>query len=256
MNVEEPLSRALRGRPVVILCGGRGVRLLPLTERVPKGMVRVNGKPLLEHVVAAYRRQGAERFVLCTGYRGEVIRDHFATPPPGVEMLFSDIGPEAGMLQRLMAGRDRLPRGEGLLLAYCDTVINLDGDRLMESHRRAETWGTLVTATARSPFGLVRRDESGRVTAFDEKPTLTYYIGAMLLEAAGLDEATPEMIAAPDGAGLVALVQRLIALGKLSSYQHDGLQVTINTPSEHQEAEAALARYYTYRESAGSGESL
>src|SRR5215213_9273140 len=62
---------------VVILCGGRGTRLAPDTDVIPKPLVNVGGRPILWHIMSHYARHGYKRFILCLGYRGEMIRDFF-----------------------------------------------------------------------------------------------------------------------------------------------------------------------------------
>ena len=59
--------------PVVILCGGRGTRLREKTESVPKPLVEIGGRPILWHVIGIYAAQGFERFLLATGYLGEMV---------------------------------------------------------------------------------------------------------------------------------------------------------------------------------------
>ncbi|OSM06833.1 nucleotidyltransferase family protein [Magnetofaba australis] len=240
--------------PVVILCGGSGVRLRPLTDTAPKGMVPVHGRPMLDHVVDFYRDHGARDITLCTGYRGDVIRDHYAMPPEGITLNFSDAGESASMLQRLWAARDHA--GETSLVAYCDTMIDLDIGALLASHRDSSRAATIVTAAIRNPFGVVDFADdtvgdghAGPVSGFREKPTFHYYIGCFLFQRRALELITPELLALPDGEGLVGWLRALIDAGQLHGFRHDGLQITFNTVSEHREAEQALARYYTYAES-------
>jgi glucose-1-phosphate cytidylyltransferase len=63
--------------PVVILCGGMGTRLREETEYRPKPLVEVGGRPVLWHIMKIYGSQGYKRFVLCLGYKGEMIRQYF-----------------------------------------------------------------------------------------------------------------------------------------------------------------------------------
>ena len=121
------MTAALAGIGAAILCGGRGVRLKPMTDVVPKAMVPVRGRPMLDHIVDFYRAAGVAQFTLCVGYRGDEIRGHYRQPPAGCAIAFSDAGTDASMLQRLWAARDAV--GEHFIVAYCDTFIDLDTAR-------------------------------------------------------------------------------------------------------------------------------
>ena len=91
--------------PVVILCGGRGTRLRERTESVPKALVEIGGRPILWHVIGIYAAQGFERFLLATGYLGEVVEEFVAGErwPDGVEVECVDTGldtPTGGRIAR------------------------------------------------------------------------------------------------------------------------------------------------------------
>lgn len=229
---------------VMILCGGRGVRMGTMTQQAPKGMVPVHGQPMLDHVLNFYRRQGARRIVVCTGYLGAVIREHFRHHPPrNLNLEFSDAGQDASMLKRIWHARNRI--GGRFVVAYCDTVIDLDMPALVARHQNSGDAATLVTSSIRNPFGVVQFDARGHITAFEEKPLMHYYIGCFLAGTAFLEAIDDTLLAMPDGDGLVALFHRLIQRENLGHFNHSGLQISFNTPHEHQEAEAALARYHT-----------
>ncbi|HST40741.1 MAG TPA: NTP transferase domain-containing protein, partial [Conexibacter sp.] len=81
---------------VVILCGGRGTRLQEHTQSIPKPLVEIGGRPIVWHVIELYRAFGFRRFLLCTGYKGELI-ERFAAGerwPAGVEVCCLDTGLE------------------------------------------------------------------------------------------------------------------------------------------------------------------
>lgn len=231
---------------VVILCGGRGVRLRPMTDHVPKALVPVHGQPMLDHIIQFHRRHGMTRFTLCVGYLAERIRQHFDHRADAESIRFSDAGESASMLARLMAVRD-ITR-ERLLVVYGDTFINLDPQRLLDHHRQSGALATLVTAPIQNPFGVVTFDAHQRVLSFVEKPIQNHYIGCMVMERSAFDLMDATMLAQPDGSGFVAFVQHLTQRQLLSAFVHDGLQITFNTEGEWQRAERDLGLYYTFPE--------
>ncbi|MBF0424083.1 MAG: NTP transferase domain-containing protein, partial [Magnetococcales bacterium] len=126
--MNETIFQQLGPVELAILCGGRGVRLKPLTDDLPKALVPIQGRPMLDHIVAFFTTRGFDRCTFCVGYKADRIRDHFRQAPDHVEFHFSDIGESASMLKRLWALRqtDR----QRLLVVYGDTFINLDLPRL------------------------------------------------------------------------------------------------------------------------------
>ena len=125
--------------PVVILCGGRGTRLRERTESVPKPLVEIGGRPILWHVIGIYAAQGFERFVLATGYLGEMVEEFVAgrTGPGGHRSSAS----RRASTRRPGAGSpalgERLPAGR-FCATYADGVADVDLGALLDLH--AEPW--------------------------------------------------------------------------------------------------------------------
>lgn len=238
----------LQNNRVAILCGGRGTRLRPTTDTIPKALVELNGRPILDYILDFYRSKGLSRFILCVGYKADMVRAHYADPPSGTEICFSDAGEKASMLERIWTLRELI--GERLFISYCDTFIDLDLDHMLATHIEKRAEATIVTAKIRNPFGLVASDSEGWVTSFVEKPIMNYYIGSFILERSGLAHVTPGMLQRPDGQGLVDFFVALAAQKRLATFEHAGPQITFNTESERRRAEEALGRFYTYSEDA------
>lgn len=233
----------MNGIKIVILCGGKGHRLQPLTSSFPKPLVALNGKPILEHIVNFYLSNGFREFILCTGYRSEVIKEFITDKKFNAKIAISDAGEKPGMLERLWHARGLF--GEKVIVTYGDTFINIDVRRMIEDHVNSGAKATITVANIRSPFGLVNIGRDGRVTSFEEKPLLPHYIGHMILERTVLDQVDEDMIRMPDGEGLIRLFGNLIKEGMLNSYEHKGLQITFNTPHEHKKAEEELMKFFT-----------
>ena len=106
---------------VVILCGGRGTRLQEQTQSIPKPLVEIGGRPIVWHVIQLYAVAGLRRFVLCTGYKGELIEEFVATHdwPAGVEVTCVPTGedtPTGGRIKLVAdhVGGRRLGNTNGL----------------------------------------------------------------------------------------------------------------------------------------------
>jgi glucose-1-phosphate cytidylyltransferase len=235
---------------LILLCGGRGVRLRPLTDLVPKALVPVRGRPIIDYIVDFFAGQGVEKMTFCTGYQGQKIRDHFSERSD-LSLTFSDLGEDASMLQRIYAASKSVANGSGdgrFLVAYCDTFLNLDLNAFLDQHQSSDMLASIVTGKFKSPFGLVEIGEGDTVAGFREKPQYDYYIGTSVFEQRAMELVGPDLLEMPDGTGLVSLISRMIEQRKLGAYQHTGLNVTFNTHSEWVEAEGELARFYTQQE--------
>jgi glucose-1-phosphate cytidylyltransferase len=239
-------TEKLKHYQVAILCGGRGTRLKPATDLVPKALVEINGRPILDYIIDFYSAHEIRDFILCIGYKGEQIREYFRNSPSKNRIQFSDVGEDASMLERIWHLNNLM--GERLFVSYCDTFIDLDLDHMLGKHLRQKAWATIVTAKIRNPFGLLSFDSDGWVTSFIEKPFMNYYIGCFLLEKSALKFVSQDMLQKKDGQGLVDFFLELINRKKLAAFEHTGDQITFNTEPERQKAEEYLGRFYTYSE--------
>lgn len=164
----------------LVLAGGKGERLRPLTDDRPKPMVEVSGKPILEHHLTWLRGQGIDRAILLTGYLGDVVRDYFASPR--VQGLRVECVEEDHPLGRGGALR------QGFEAARVDDacVVATNGDVLtgqelapmLDLHERTGALVTVLLKNMVSPYGIVDVDDGGMVRGFREKPELPYWFNA------------------------------------------------------------------------------
>lgn len=230
----------------VIMCGGRGLRLRPLTDEIPKPLVQISGKPVLQHLLESYVRKGFNEFVLCIGYRGQMIKDLFTNNLLDAEIEFSDAGEDAGILQRLHLAKDIT--GERFFVAYGDTLIDIALEDMLGQHLASGASATITAANVKSPFGLITTDADCLVRSFEEKPMQMYFVGHMVMERSVLDDVDPKLLAMPDGDGLVELFQVLISQTQLNMYQYAGAQITFNTHRELHQAEQDFISFFTHQE--------
>ena len=223
----------------LIIAGGEGERLRPLTSDRPKPMIEVAGTPILEYQVRWLAREGVSDAVLLCGYKAEVIQRHFGDGSRfGLRTHYSLEEVPLGRGGALKLGAQLLPPDE-------DVVIALNGDILTDQplapmlryHRRKQAAATVMLTRLRSPYGVTRIDRTGRITAFDEKPLLREWINA------GLYVVSREFLRRlPDrGDHETTTFPQLVAEGRLFGYRSDAYWRTVDTVKDLTEAAAEVA---------------
>ncbi|MEU5402193.1 NDP-sugar synthase [Streptomyces sp. NPDC005963] len=159
----------------ILLVGGKGTRLRPLTVNTPKPMVPAAGVPFLTHQLARARAAGVEHIVLATSYLAEVFEPYFGDGSSlglSLEYVTEDEPLGTGGAIRNVAERLRSAPDEPVLVFNGDILTGLDIRALVDTHRTsgADVSLHLTRVTDPRAFGLVPTDDSGRVTAFLEKP--------------------------------------------------------------------------------------
>jgi len=212
--------------PVVILCGGRGARLRERTETMPKALVEIGGRPILWHVVGIYAAQGFERFLLATGYLGEMIAEFVAGEswPEGVEVECLDTGldtPTGGRVARL---GERL-EGGAFCVTYADGVADIDLAALLSFHRERQVLGTMTVVQPRLQWGVAELGAGGKVEGFVEKPRSEHWIngGFFCFERGALDYMGEGSVLEREP------LERLAADRQLSAYRHEGFWDCMDT---------------------------
>ncbi|WP_405570161.1 NDP-sugar synthase [Streptomyces sp. NBC_01167] len=159
----------------ILLVGGKGTRLRPLTVNTPKPMVPAAGVPFLTHQLARARAAGVEHIVLATSYLAEVFEPYFGDGSSlglHLEYVTEEEPLGTGGAIRNVAGRLRSGPDEPVLIFNGDILTGLDIGALVSTHRSSGADVSLHLTRVEDPraFGLVPTDPSGRVTAFLEKP--------------------------------------------------------------------------------------
>jgi glucose-1-phosphate cytidylyltransferase len=164
--------------PVVILCGGRGTRLREHTQEIPKPLVEIGGLPILWHVIQLYAVQGFRRFLLATGYKGELIERfaHDTEWPDGVTVECVDTGQDTPTGGRIKLLEEPLA-GEPFCATYADGLASVDLAKLLAFHASHGKLATMTVVRPELQFGVTELDgDDGRVLGFREKPRSEHWI--------------------------------------------------------------------------------
>ena len=164
----------------LIIAGGEGQRLRPLTDDRPKNMVPVAGRALVEWQLEWLRANGVTDVIFLCGYKAEVLQAHVGDGSRfGVRTQYSIEDEPLGRGGALKQGWPLVPEGEELVVA-CNSDILTDQPLapIIAAHREKQAAATIMLSALRSPFGIVDVGDDDRVVAFREKPVLPYWVNA------------------------------------------------------------------------------
>jgi glucose-1-phosphate cytidylyltransferase len=238
---------------VVILCGGTGTRLREETEFRPKPLVEIGGRPILWHIMKIFAQHGLHDFILCLGYRGNMIKEYFlnyeamsndfticlgcqnriayhgAHDEQDFHVTLVDTGLEAmtgGRVKRI----ERYIDGDTFMVTYGDGLADLDIKALMEFHSRHGHLATVTTVRPTSRFGILDLDEKGWVRRFSEKPKLDGWASAGFFV---FNRRIFEYLKGDDCILEREPLERLANEGQLMAYRHNGFFFAMDTYREY-----------------------
>lgn len=158
-------------KTAVILVGGSGLRLRPLTEDIPKCMVSLQGKPLIYWTLAWLRNYGFKHVVLGVAYHKEAVVNYLTTHPVGMRIDFSEHTEEGETGEGFRLAISRFVDDENFLAMNGDEITNLNLEKLEEFHLKNKAVATIGVSLMRSPFGIVDID-GDNIMGFREKVIL------------------------------------------------------------------------------------
>lgn len=237
---------------VVLLAGGLGTRLREETEYRPKPMVEVGGRPVLWHIMKNFSHQGFSEFVICTGYRGEVIKDYFLNYEARNNDFTVDLGSSNKIAyhgqhsegswkvtvadtgaETMTGGRvkrvERYTAGERFMVTYGDGLADVDIRALLTFHESHGKLATVTTVRPLSRFGVMDLAPDGTVVQFREKPLTDDYVNA------GFFVFEPQIMGYLDENSVLeqAPLEALAKDNQLVAYRHDGFWQPMDTYREY-----------------------
>lgn len=173
-----PEDLKLRPNQMVIMAGGKGSRLLPLTADCPKPMLKISGKPMLEHIIERAIEDGFNKFIISINYLGEQIKQHFGDGKKiGVEVTYLEESLPMGTAGALSL-LDVIPM-EPLVITNGDVLTEISYGSLLDFHIDHSAHATMAIRPhiLKNPYGVVRLNGIN-INGFDEKPITKSYINA------------------------------------------------------------------------------
>ncbi|HEX8768022.1 MAG TPA: sugar phosphate nucleotidyltransferase [Jatrophihabitans sp.] len=227
----------------IVLCGGKGERLRPLTASRPKPLVEVDGRPIIEHILSIFTSQGVRDFILCLGYLGPRFEEHFLNrktslierdeasvyvETDGVRIRLVDTG-QSTMTGGRLGRVARYVTEPTVFVSYGDVVANVNLLELKRCHEAGQRVSTLTVTKLEPRFGLVTV-EAGRAVEFHEKdPAAQPWINAgfMIVDRSLLEQLTDDNCVFE-----ADVLPRLASTGQMTAYEHHGCWYCMDTPGD------------------------
>lgn len=233
---------------VVLFCGGFGTRLREHSDVIPKPLVEIGNRPILWHLMKYYAHYGHKDFILCLGYKGELIKQFFldynsylyrdfilkeggrSIDPEESDIAdwtiqFVDTGLHSNIGQRLVSVRDLLAGEKAFLANYSDQLSDFSLPNLLEFHQDKNMVASFLSARPAHSFHQLEVDDDGVVRKFGAAADSDYWIngGYMVLSQEIFDyiEEGDELVEAP--------FARLIAERRLGSLKYSGFWASMDT---------------------------
>ena len=238
----------------VILCGGQGTRMREETEYRPKPLVDIGGRPILWHIMKIFAQHSVRDFILCLGYRGNMIKEYFlnyeamnndftvalgrmhqiafhdAHKEQDFRVTLADTGQETMTGGRVKRIRKYVEDDDCFLVTYGDGVADVDIGKLIAFHRSHGKLATVTTVHPTSRFGLVEVGAEGMVNSFAEKPQVNGWMNA------GFFVFNRDIFEYLDGDDCILErkpVESLAANGQLMAFKHEGFFFAMDTYREY-----------------------
>lgn len=241
---------------VVILCGGFGTRIRDVADNIPKPMISIGRFPILWHIMKYYASFGHKEFILCLGYKGQIIKDYFLNYEAHTKdftivlgrgdlrfhtnhdesdwkVTLADTGLDAMTGARIRKIKNYIGDDEHFFLTYGDGIGDIDIDGLLVFHK---AHGKILTVTGVRPpgrFGELRAGTDGLVTEFNEKPQAASgcISGGFFVCRREIFDYLDER---EDLVFEVEPMNRLVTAHQLCLYEHDGFWQPMDTSREYQ----------------------
>ena len=191
--VSGPVQRtkvdSFKDKRVVIMAGGRGERLLPYTSVVPKPLLPINGKPILELIIERFMDYGCQEYYLTLNYKKNMIKAYFDDLEKPYNITYIEEEKFLGTGGSLYFLKDLVD--DTFVISNCDVLVEADYEEILKYHTENKNLVTIVSAIQKHtiPYGVVNLNDEGSVESIEEKPSNNFFVntGVYLMEPEALE---------------------------------------------------------------------
>ena len=221
---------------VVILCGGKGLRLRPLTKNLPKPLIQINNKSILENIIQYFLKYKIQNFIIATGQKNKLINNFFKNKFKKQNIKIINTGINSDIVNRL--NKVSKHSKKNLLVCYGDTMVDINLNDYFKFYLKNRNKITLASYQLKSSFGILDIAKNLNIKNFHEKPILDiwYNVGYFIFsyEKFKLFKKFNKF---------EKLIKFLALKGYMKTYKHKGNHITVNTLEELENAKKKIKRF-------------
>ncbi|MAV82470.1 MAG: hypothetical protein CMI90_03270 [Pelagibacteraceae bacterium] len=221
---------------VLILCGGKGLRLRPLTKDLPKPLIKIKNKTILENIIRYFLKFGINDFIIATGYKHKIIDQFIKKKFHSDKIKTSYTGLNSDIIQRIKKVSQKSKKY--LLVCYGDTLIDINLNKYIKFFISNKKKVTVAVYRLETGFGIFDIKKNNKIIGFKEKPLLDIWfnVGYFIFSSKNFQLFSKYK-------KFKDLIKFLSRKKLLSAYKHSGNHITINTLAELEKAKKIAVNF-------------
>lgn len=220
----------------LILCGGKGERLHPITKKIPKPLVKLKKKEILSYLIDHLKFCGVKDIIIASGYKHKLLKNFVLKKYKSDNIRIINSGINTEIIKRV----EKILKysKNSLLICYGDTLANINIKKLYKFHNAHKCPVTISSFQVKSSFGILKIKKNNMIKSYIEKPLLNIWfnIGYMIVS-----KKIFSFFSKFDKFEI--LLKYLVKNSKIKSFKHKGLHITINTLKELEEANREVGNF-------------
>lgn len=220
---------------ILVLCGGRGERLKPLTNKIHKSLTKIGNKTILQHLVEFFQKNKLKKFIFTTGYKSQQIKNYLKKNFINLEHNVIDSG-NANIIDRLKDVYKT--KSVDTIICYGDTLANINIKKYFNFLKKNKNKIILTIYRPEIKFGIISLGKNNIVSNFQEKPKLNLWINIGYIYM-------PKIMinSLKKSNDFVKFLQKEIKKKNVVFFKHSDLHITVNTLSELDEAKKSIKNF-------------
>ena len=230
------ISKIKNSLSVIILCGGVGQRLRPLTGKVPKPLIKIKNKAIIEYIINHFLKYKINNIIIVTGYKHKLLKKFINKKYKNKKIRILDTGLKTEIIKRVEKISNHL--NNNVILCYGDTLVNINLNKLIQFYLKDKNKFIVSSYQLKSSFGILDMNDKNIVTRFREKPKLGMWfnVGYFVFSNKYLKILKK----------FKKFENFLFYLAKkknMKAFKHTGKHITVNTISELEEAKIQIKKF-------------